>query len=244
MFCPSCGKEVPDHSSFCLRCGKAISVVPVLASSSSVQVKRSGVRTFFTIFLVLFCGLMLIVIVSNIVAFNNPGRGPDDYIAQEAAARYPISSSIFGPTNIGKLMGVRADGSSGAAQAPPPAFVSKREKLVSGQIVVGPGQMQWIRFQVDTTKMMSVRVVGRFNVSGGTGNDIQAALADEDNFENWKNGHPASVLYDTGKTTVGSLDVRIGAPGTYYLAFSNKFSALSQKYVYPDIELQYQARVF
>jgi hypothetical protein len=28
MFCPSCGKEIPDHSQFCLACGKAIAPTP------------------------------------------------------------------------------------------------------------------------------------------------------------------------------------------------------------------------
>jgi hypothetical protein len=55
--------------------------------------------------------------------------------------------------------------------------------------------MLWKRFKVDTSVMNDVEVVGNFRASGGSGNDIQAALMDESNFENWKNGHQAQVEY-------------------------------------------------
>ncbi len=87
--------------------------------------------------------------------------------------------------------------------------------------------------------MSNVRVTGRFTASGGFGNDIAAILTTEDDFENWKNGHPARALYSTGKTTVGNINVTITTPGTYYLAFSNAFSAFTEKNVSAEIELHY-----
>jgi hypothetical protein len=88
--------------------------------------------------------------------------------------------------------------------------------------------------------MRDVRVVGRFEAAGGSGNDIQAVLADGDNFENWKNGHAARVLYGTDKTTVGSIDVPIVSSGTYYLGLNNRFALLSAKTVSGAIDLQYK----
>ena len=91
--------------------------------------------------------------------------------------------------------------------------------------------------------MINVRVVGRFNVAGGSGNDIEAIITDEDDFENWKNGHPARTLYSTGgKTTVGNIDVAVPATGTYYLGFNNRFSAFADKFVDGNVELRYTAR--
>jgi len=42
MFCPSCGKEIPDHSSFCLGCGKAIHVVAQPAAPFPSSVPESA----------------------------------------------------------------------------------------------------------------------------------------------------------------------------------------------------------
>jgi hypothetical protein len=59
---------------------------------------------------------------------------------------------------------------------------------------------------------------------------------------NWKNGHPARVLYQTEKiTTVGTINVPISQPGTYYLAFNNQFSILSDKTITGYIQLQHLA---
>jgi len=56
------------------------------------------------------------------------------------------------------------------------------------------------------------------------------------------NGHQAHVLYSSGKTTNGRLDVPITQPGTYCLAFSNAFSLVSAKTINADIELEYLTR--
>jgi S1-C subfamily serine protease len=63
MFCPSCGKEIPEESRFCLGCGKAIHVIaaPAVASPASTglpETRRSprGVR----LALIIFAGLILI----------------------------------------------------------------------------------------------------------------------------------------------------------------------------------------
>ncbi len=127
--------------------------------------------------------------------------------------------------------------------SPIPAFLKPAvphiEKLTSGQVTVKAGTIYYVRFKVDTAMMRSVRVVGDFRVSGGSGNDIQAAIVDEANFENWKNGHEGRALYSTGKTTVGNINVPIYTSGTYFLGFSNKFSAFTEKFIYGDIELRY-----
>ena len=42
--------------------------------------------------------------------------------------------------------------------------------------------------------MLEPTITGNFNASGGSGNDIQAIIADEMNFTNWINGHQAGVF--------------------------------------------------
>jgi hypothetical protein len=59
MFCPSCGKEIPENSRFCLGCGKEIHVVaggPALKSSEGSPSRRTGFRVAF----ITFAGLILL----------------------------------------------------------------------------------------------------------------------------------------------------------------------------------------
>jgi hypothetical protein len=102
--------------------------------------------------------------------------------------------------------------------------ISTREALTPESFQVGPGQIQYFTF----TLSGSGRVTGRFEATGGTGNDIEAAIMTADEFENWKNGHQARVFYQSGKVTVGTVNTVL-APGTYILAFNNRFSMLTAK---------------
>ncbi len=93
--------------------------------------------------------------------------------------------------------------------------------------------------------MRNATIKGSFTASGGSGNDIAAIIASEDDYTNWSNGHQAKAYWSTqGKQTTGSFDVRLG-PGTYYLALNNRFSTFSDKYVAINASLNYQqARTF
>lgn len=101
-------------------------------------------------------------------------------------------------------------------------------KLFSGQMVVKAGGYVTNQVTVDP-KMKNFRIVGQLNASGRTGNDIQVVLADEDEFQNWINGHEAHVFYSTEKITTGKLDAGALGPGRYVLAFSNRFSTFTDK---------------
>lgn len=88
-----------------------------------------------------------------------------------------------------------------------------------------------------------IHVDGRFAAKGGMGNDVEVFLLDEDGFVNWRNGHPSRTYYDSNKTTVGNIAVRLpdtDAPVTYYMIFSNTFSLLSGKVVEANLTLNYQ----
>jgi hypothetical protein len=186
MFCPSCGKEIPDNSRFCLGCGKSPSAIVNAPSSTERQYqtrKSHTMRNIVTGFIVLLALYLGAMFVSN-----------------------------------GGLSAAR---------------VGRREMLISGPVVVRAGTIYYVRFTVDG----SARVVGRFEATGGGGNDIQAVIASSDEFENWQNGHPAHVLFQTGRTTVATLNVPISKPGTYYLGFNNKFSLVSNKTIAGNVVL-------
>lgn len=117
-------------------------------------------------------------------------------------------------------------------------WVPVSEKIATGQITVKSGGSIPFRVQI-TPEMRDAHIIGKFTASGGSGNDIAAVLASEDEFTNWNNGHSAKVYYSTdGKKTTDQLDVPL-SPGTYIFAFSNRFSPFTDKYVMADIELDY-----
>lgn len=200
MFCPSCGKELPDASSFCLHCGKPIGAGPSAADKPA----SAGGR--WALYILAIVGIVAIVVL----------------LTQQSLKPTPASP------------GIRRTPAA-------PVFVPQpiSEKLFSGQIVVRAGAHVYRRFTVDPTRMRDVRVVGSFRASGGSGNDIQAVLCEEAEWENWINGHKARVLYGTEKTTTGRVDALIVRPGIYYFAFSNTFSVMADKDVFAEIELRY-----
>ena len=129
--------------------------------------------------------------------------------------------------------------STSAPFAPSIRYVPATQKIATGQIVVRANGYVQYRFQI-TPDMRSAHVAGRFNASGGIGNDIEAVVTTEDEFTNWINGHQARVFYTTqGRKTTDTFDVQLG-PGTYYLAFNNRFSAFSSKEVFLEVDLNYQ----
>ena len=205
MFCPSCAKQIPEESRFCLGCGKTIHVVAGTAGrphpSSPAQQRMPGRTRIALVILGVLVALVLLAV------FNEGTRS--------AAAGTSSTPHLF------------------------KTFVPRTESLASGQFIVRAGGIWYKTITVDTSRMSNVRVTGRFTASGGSGNDIAAILTTADDFENWKNGHPAHALYSTGKTTVGSINVMITTPGTYYLAFSNTFSAFTDKNVSAEIVLHY-----
>jgi hypothetical protein len=124
------------------------------------------------------------------------------------------------------------------APAPQIRYVPVSTKIATGQIIVkARGYVQY-RFTI-TPEMVEPTITGTFNASGGKGNDIEAAIADEADFVNWINGHRALVSWTTpGRETTGRIEVKL-KPGAYVLAFNNRFSAFRDKQVFLDIDLHY-----
>jgi hypothetical protein len=123
--------------------------------------------------------------------------------------------------------------------APSVRYIPVNQQIASGQVVVAARGYVQYRIEIPP-EARDARVSGSFNASGGRGNDVAVALANESEFANWINGHQARVFYGTaGKETTDTFDVRL-APGTYVFGISNRFSAVTAKYVFLDVKLNYQ----
>lgn len=123
-----------------------------------------------------------------------------------------------------------------AAAAPlaPVQAQSNRAGIVTEPFTVEPGHFRYFLFTVGDR----ATVAGRFRAQGGSGNDVEVYILDEDGFENYRNGHRVQTYYNSGRVTVGTINVTLGA-GSYYLVFNNSFSTVSNKAVSARVELQY-----
>jgi hypothetical protein len=112
------------------------------------------------------------------------------------------------------------------------------EDFAVGIFSVSSGMPKEFHISVDTSHMMDVTVTGRFEVSGKN-NAVEAYIFYGDNYTNWLYGNDSVALYDSGRRTMGEVQVRIEKPGTYFLIFQNKSSSTALD-VHADIRLQFE----
>ena len=125
---------------------------------------------------------------------------------------------------------------------PPPRIVHHSDALVSGAFAIGSGEVKRIPILV-TKDMSNVKLVGRFQASGGTRDDIEVILfGNPDDFTNWKSGNDSRAIYQSGRTTVANIDVSLGTPATYDLVFSNRHAILLRRDITADVKLEYDQR--
>jgi hypothetical protein len=114
-----------------------------------------------------------------------------------------------------------------------------RVTIGTGSITVAAANSTYYTLPVPATATL-VRVQGHYTATGGTGNDIEVYLLNQDQFTNWQNGHPTPTFYNGGRVTVGDIDATLpNEEGTYYLVFNNKFSMLTPKAVQETITMTY-----
>ena len=124
---------------------------------------------------------------------------------------------------------------------PQTRLVSKSQKIASGEVSIAAGQAVDYRIEIPEG-MVEPTLLGTFTASGGTGNDVTAAVADQVNYANWINGHQATVMWQTaGQQSAGRFELKL-SPGTYTFGISNKFSTFSDKKVALDVELKYRLK--
>jgi hypothetical protein len=251
MFCPQCGYQNPDAAKFCMQCGysyaqAAGSYRANSPSSSSppapptVIVKRGGGGALIFLVLVILGGgavAVFLLLNSGVLVRQKDWLGREQPIVDVKASDKEISGRL----NLPEVQQRRAPTRQSAPPPPPapPAYDYQPERTTGGEFLVNEsfsvpaGAAKWWRFTVPPGG--AARVVGDFRASGGSGNDIEVGVTDE----NGANGHAGRFWYHSGKVTVGNIDVALG-PGTYFVVFSNRFSAFSSKSVTASIQLMPQ----
>jgi len=132
---------------------------------------------------------------------------------------------------------VASSNSPSARQIQQIAKQQHTERLNNPALSVNPTGFAYFKLDVPANAS-DVTLQGNFTASGGSGNDVEAYVMSEEDFVNWQNGHAAKTYYNSGKVTVGTINVHVPA-GRCYLVFNNKFSLLSSKSVRVDGTLTY-----
>jgi hypothetical protein len=90
---------------------------------------------------------------------------------------------------------------------------------------------------------VDVSMKGHFAATGGLGNDIEVVVVSEDEFVNWRNGHPSKAFYNSGRVTQDTIKLNLPSDAaTYYVVFSNKFSLFTPKAVEADVDVNFYTR--
>jgi hypothetical protein len=231
MFCPSCGKETPAGSTYCLHCGSKISAPAYMPPAAPPQQKKgsySPVALLLTV-LGLVGGLAVvgIAVASYIVQQNrieNERRANyNEQVARNRNANYAAAAAAAGRRP--------SDANVYQREAPQSGDQSAQATIVNNTFPVAPRSYVYYTFRVEG----EARVRGRFSASGGA-NDVEVFILDDDGFQNFKNGHRASTYYNSGGyVTVGTIDRTLGE-GTYYLVFNNSAAMLTNKVVTADVK--------
>lgn len=99
--------------------------------------------------------------------------------------------------------------------------------IIDSAFTVGAGKFVAYPFDVHPR---GGRVFGKFKAEGGSGNDIECFIVDEDGLVNFSNRHDTPVFYTSGRVTVATVNVVLGE-GRYYIVFNNRFSSFTPKAV-------------
>ncbi len=65
---------------------------------------------------------------------------------------------------------------------------------------------------------------------------MRVLLIDEDEFDSFRNGREPRSYHDSGRVTVGQIDLRLRS-GRYVIIFDNRFSPNSNKTITSNLQL-------
>jgi hypothetical protein len=214
--CSKCGAALSDEAQFCLKCGAASN----LPAKKDVAVaapapKIVAPRRKRRIFLWVLVGLLLGVI--GWVAIG------DDPFAQ----------------GLQELVGWKQD-----------------DPILATPFTVSAHNFRYYKFS-PREGSGNVWIIGRFSSSFADknatkskdqkddgDNDIEVYVLNETAFAAWQNGYAINSVYESGRVSKGDIQAELPAgSSTYYLIFSNKFSAKNSKSVSANVVLRYKSWV-
>lgn len=215
VYCTKCGTDLPEDSQFCRKCGQPIAVPTAsMPAAPAAPTTSTATKSNRPERIPLFLGVLVIVALL--------GWFVDHQMQQARTTPLPLPSQ------------------SAVPQTPPLRL--HRVTIGTGAVTVAAANSIYFPLPVPATATV-VKLQGHFTATGGTGNDIEVYLLNQDQFVNWQNGHATPTYYNSGRVTVGDIDATLpNDAGTYYLIFNNKFSLITPKAVQETMTLTYFSR--
>ena len=137
--------------------------------------------------------------------------------------------------------GTSNEAKTSTSPTPTENLVSQTKNVLTGTLVVPANGSRDLTFDVDGTVQHNIRLVGWIHASGGSQSEIEVFIANDTDYQSWQQGRKVTPIYNSGRTTIADLDVRIPSTmGRYHLVFNNVFSS-SLKYIQAQLDLQYYA---
>lgn len=229
MFCNDCGSQVPDGSKFCHQCGNATSLVSAAGGGTSGAAQatqmspeprtaesRSAVAEPKRSYSSRTLFLLIVLGVLGWVLYSVLSHQESPQVRRAAFMAPPAQTPVIQP--VTSSLGEKA-------------------------FTIPAGTYKYVKFTIPP-RCSDVEIQGRFEATGGSGNDVEVVVLNEDEFTNWQNHHSVSTFYNSGRVTVATVGAHLPSTNasdssTYYLIYSNVFSVLANKAVSTDVMLHY-----
>ncbi|MBK9314560.1 MAG: zinc-ribbon domain-containing protein [Acidobacteria bacterium] len=211
MFCIHCGKENPDESTYCIKCGERV-------------VTGSGVSNRM---LILAGSAAAVSILFGVISlFGDQMKSRQATPSRVAASPSPIASPTQPVTEVEMIPA--EDGSSDSGP----------HNIVSETIRIEPKSFRAIRFMVEP-RPGTARLSGEVVAAGGGRDDIYLLILDDAGLQDYRHKSGYSTYLETRVTDRKQVSVTLPA-GSYHVVFSNTHARFYPKRVRADLKLSYE----
>ena len=210
MFCHRCGTELPDDAQFCRKCGQSVPGATPAPPAPTLATPTQDAA--------------IAPAMTSAPPMPAPAR-PKRHIAIYFLLLVLMLAIVW--------IVYRANAPDRGGGTPLQRTVAQQYTLTmpAASLDVNALSLNVTKFSIPDGAF-DARIEGHFTVSGGSGDDIEAYIFDDNSFTAWQDRHVAVPIYNSGRVTEGNIKVSLPAgAGTYWLVFNNRFSLVSAKTV-------------
>lgn len=221
MFCVTCGKELPEESTFCTKCGQKVTAP---TGTSNAMLIIAG------------CAAVVSIMFALLSIFKD-GRiitRTDQSSAQPATSISPFPRT--GPSTTATVV-VSVENANPTPTSPAAHPTSPTRSIVDEAFVLEPRQYRTFKFNLDDTTR-NARLAGFISASGGGKDDVYLLIVDEQGLRDFVNGNDFDFKYRA--KVLNDKRIAVDLPtGTYYAIISNAHAKFYPKSVEAKLAVEF-----